>query len=65
VVREWRDKHPDEAVADGLVLTQPLPATSSEKVRGIPDRVTYYQFRQDRARRSLRGIDEQVAKAQR
>jgi hypothetical protein len=65
VVREWRDKHPDEAVADGLVLTQPWSATSSEKARGIPDRVTYYQFRQDRARRSLRGIDEQVAKAQR
>ena len=65
VVREWRDKHPDEAVADGLVLTQPWPATSSEKARGIPDRVTYYQFRQVRARRSLRGIDEQVAKAQR
>ena len=65
VVREWQDKHPDEAVADGLVLTQPWPATSSEKARGIPDRVTYYQFRQVRARRSLRGIDEQVAKAQR
>ncbi len=29
VVREWRDKHPDEAVPDGLVLTQPWPATSS------------------------------------
>ena len=65
VVREWRDKHPDEAIPDGLVLTQPWPATSSEKARGIPDRVTYYQFRQDRARRGLRGIDEQVAKAQR
>lgn len=65
VVREWRDKHPEEAVPDGLVLTQPWPATSSEKARGIPDRVTYYQYRHDRARRSLRGIDEQVAKAQR
>jgi Transposase DDE domain len=65
VVREWRGKHPEDAVPDGLVLTQPWPATSSEKARGIPDRVTYYQFRQDRARRSLRGIDEQVAKAQR
>jgi hypothetical protein len=65
VVREWRDKHPDEAVPDGLVLTQPWPAASSEKARGIPDRVTHYQFRHDRARRTLRGIDEQVAKAQR
>ena len=65
VVREWRSRHPDEAVPDGLVLTQPWPATNSEKARGIPDRVIYYQFRHDRARRTLRGIDEQVAKAQR
>ena len=60
VVREWRDKHPDEAVPDGLVLTQPWPSTSAEKVRGIPDRVIHYQYRHDRARKILRGIDEQV-----
>ena len=65
VVREWRDKHPGEQILDGLVLTQPWPATSSEKARGIPDRVTHYQFRHDRARKTLRGIDEQVAKAER
>jgi hypothetical protein len=65
VVREWRAKHPDQAIPDGLVLTQPWPATSAEKTRGIPDRVVYYQFRHDRARRTLRGIDEQVAKAER
>ena len=65
VVREWRDKHPDEAIPDGLVLTQPWPSTSAEKTRGIPDRLIHYQFRHDRARRTLRGIDEQVAKAQR
>jgi transposase len=47
------------------VLTQPWPATSAEKTRGIPDRVVYYQYRHDRARRTLRGIDEQVAKAER
>jgi transposase len=64
VVREWRDKHPGEQIPDQLVLTQPWPATSSEKSRGIPDRVVYYQFRHDRARRTLRGIDEQVAKAE-
>jgi Transposase DDE domain len=65
VVREWRDKHPDEPIPDGLVLTQPWPSTSSEKGRGVPDRVIYYQYRHDRARRTLRGIDEQVAKAER
>ena len=65
VAREWRDTHRDEAVPDGLVLTQPWPSTSAEKAHGIPDRVIHYQFRHDRARRTLRGIDEQVAKAQR
>src|SRR6185312_12501256 len=64
VVREWRDNHPDEAIPNGLVLTQPWPATSGEKARGIPDRIVYYQYRHDRARRTLRGIDEQVAKAE-
>ena len=65
VVREWRDKQPDQAIPDGLVFTQPWPSTSAEKARGIPDRVIHYQFRHDRARRTLRGIDEQVRKAER
>jgi transposase len=63
VVREWRAKNPDEQIPDGLTLTQPWPATSAEKARGIPDRVIYYQYRHDRARRTLRGIDEQITKA--
>jgi Transposase DDE domain len=43
VVREWRDKHPDEAIPEGLVLTQPWPATSSEKARGIPEHAARYR----------------------
>ena len=31
---------------------------------GRPDQVIYYQYKADRARRTLRGIDEQVAKAE-
>jgi hypothetical protein len=65
VVREWRDNHLDQVIPDGLVQTQPWPSTSAEKARGIPDRVIHYQFRHDRARRTLRGIDEQVRKAER
>jgi len=65
VVREWCDAHPDQDLPDGHVLTQPWPATSSEKARGIPDRVIYHQYRHDPARRTLRGIDEQVRKAER
>jgi hypothetical protein len=62
VVRQWRDK---QAVPDGLVLIQPWPTTSAEKVRGIPDRVIHYRYRHDRARKALRGINEQVRKAER
>jgi transposase len=64
VVHEWRTKHPGRDIPDGHVFTQPWPATTSEKARGIPDRAIYYQYRHDRARRTLRGIDDQVAKAE-
>jgi transposase len=65
VVTRWRQKHPGEDIPDGQVFTQPWPATMGEKARGIPDRVIYYQHRHDRARRALRGIDQQIAKAER
>jgi len=64
VITQWRDKHPGQEIPDQQVFTQPWPATASEKARGIPDRVIYYQYRHDRARRMLRGIDEQVTKAE-
>ncbi|WP_293059083.1 IS1634 family transposase [Mycobacterium sp.] len=65
VVSEWQAQHPGETVPDQLVLTQPWPASSTEKTRGVPDRMIYYQYRVDRARRTLHGIDEQIAKAER
>ena len=61
VVTEWRREHPDEPLPDGLILTQPRPAGRADKRR---DEAIYYQYRADRARRTLRGIDEQVAKAE-
>jgi Transposase DDE domain len=62
VVTEWRQKHPDQPMPDGLVLTQPWPAGPADRRR---DQVIYYQYKADRGRRTLRGIDEQVAKAER
>jgi hypothetical protein len=62
VVKAWRQKHPDTEIPDGRIFTQPWPAGPSDKRR---DQVIYYQYKTDRARRTLRGIDEQVAKAQR
>jgi transposase len=63
-VSRWRRDHPDGAIPDGHVFTQPWPASPNDKVRGRRDRVVYYQYRADRARRTLRGIDTQVAKAE-
>ena len=61
-VGQWRREHPGEQIPDGRVFTQLWPAGPSSRRR---DKVIYYQFRADRARRTVRGIDEQVAKAAR
>jgi hypothetical protein len=60
LVGQWRREHPGEEIPDGHVFVQPWPAGPSSKRR---DQWIYYQYRADRARRTLRGIDEQVAKA--
>jgi hypothetical protein len=62
VVAAWRREHEGEVPPDGLILTQPWPAGPRDQRR---DQVIYYQYRADRARRTLHGIDEQVAKAER
>jgi hypothetical protein len=62
VVAAWRREHPDQEIPDGRIFCQPWPAGATDKRR---DQVIYYQYRTDRARRTLRGIDEQVAKAER
>jgi hypothetical protein len=64
VIDEWRRTHAGEQMPDGLILTQPWPATGTQKAQGRRDKVVYYQYKADRARRSLRGIDEQVTKAE-
>jgi hypothetical protein len=61
VVKRWRREHPGEDIPDGHVFTQPWPAGPNG---GRRDQVIYYQYRHDRARRTLRGIDEQVKKAE-
>jgi hypothetical protein len=62
VVKQWRREHPDTEIEDGHIFTQPWPAGTSGSRR---DQMIYYQYRADRARRSLRGIDQQIAKAER
>jgi hypothetical protein len=62
VVKEWRRDNPDADVPDGLILTQPWPAGPTD---ARADQVIYYRYAADRARRTLKGIDEQVGKAER
>jgi hypothetical protein len=61
VVKRWRRQHPGEPIPDGQVFTQPWPAGPNG---GRRDQWIYYQYKADRARRTLRGIDEQVTKAE-
>jgi hypothetical protein len=50
-VAQWRREHPRQDIPDGHVFTQPWPAGPSG---GRRDQVIYYQYRADRARRTLR-----------
>jgi hypothetical protein len=60
-VSQWRSAHPDESIPDGKVFIQPwVMGTKTD-----PRRPTiFYQYRADRARRTLKGIDQQIAKAE-
>ncbi len=60
-VAQWRREHPGDDIPDGHIFTQQWPALDGS---GRRDQVIYYQYRADRARRTLRGIDEQVKKAE-
>lgn len=60
-VAQWRRTHPDTAPPDQIILTQPTPMGPRADQR---QRTTHYQYRADRARRSLHGIDTQVSKAE-
>ncbi|MEX5638173.1 IS1634 family transposase, partial [Parafrankia sp. FMc2] len=60
-VKAWREAHPNTEIPDGHVFTQPWPASPSDQRR---DHTIFYQYRADRARRTLRGIDQQITKAE-
>lgn len=61
VIHEWHQRHPGEPIPDGHVFIQPWPAGPTDKRKG---QVRYYQYKHDRARRTLTGIDEQVRRAE-
>jgi hypothetical protein len=60
-VSEWRRRHPDQPISDGQIFTQPSIMGGKADPR---KRMIFYQYRADRARRSLKGIDQQILKAE-
>jgi hypothetical protein len=60
-ITEWRRRHPDQPISDGQVFTQPSIMGSKADPRR---RTIFYQYRADRARRTLKGIDQQIVKAE-
>lgn len=60
-VAQWQREHPEQAPENGLILTQPW--ARGETGQQYQETI-FYQYRADRARRGLHGIDQQVAKAE-
>jgi Transposase DDE domain len=61
LVKSWREAHPGTEIPDGHVFVQPWPAGPADKRR---DHTILYQYRADRARRTLHGIDQQITRAE-
>ena len=60
-VKQWRQNNPDLEPADGLTLTQPtVMGVKTDQRR----RTAIYQYKTDRARWAVHGIDQQVTKAE-
>jgi hypothetical protein len=60
-IQEWRQRNPGADPADGLTAFQPALMGVRADLRR---RTIHYQYKADRARRGLRGIDEQIRKAE-
>ncbi len=61
-IQVWRDQHPDTDYTDQQVWT--MADRTGRGPDGIPHSITYYQYSHDRARRTRKGIAEQVRKAE-
>lgn len=62
VLQAWRKANPEAEYTDGQIWT--MADRSGRGPGGVPHSITYYQYSWDRARRTLKGISEQVDKAE-
>lgn len=61
-LQAWRKANPETEYTDGQIWSS--ADRSGRGPDGVPHSVTYYQYSWDRARRTLKGITEQVDKAE-
>ncbi|HMR50491.1 MAG TPA: IS1634 family transposase [Arachnia sp.] len=61
-ILRWRKLHPETDYVDGQIWT--FKDRTGRGPEGVPHSITYYQYSADRARRSRKGIAEQVRKAE-
>jgi hypothetical protein len=60
-VSQWRRTHSGEPIGDGQIFVQPTIMGTKADPR---KRTIFYQYRADRAKRTLKGIDQQIVKAE-
>lgn len=65
VIARWQADNPGDDYTHGQIWSQPSYTDGRKRKSGKPDSVTHFHYSHDRARRTRRGIDEQVAKDQR
>lgn len=65
VIARWNKDNPESDYSHGQIWSEHSYTDGRKAKTGKPDSITHYHYSHDRARRSLRGIDEQVAKATR
>ncbi|WP_425321658.1 IS1634 family transposase [Corynebacterium lizhenjunii] len=65
VITQWKQEHPGQDYTHGQIWSQPSYTDRRHATTGKPDSVTHFHYSYDRARRTVRGIDEQLAKAAR
>lgn len=65
VITQWKQDNPGKDYTHGQIWSQHSYSDGRKAKSHKPDSVTHFHYSYDRARRTLRGIDEQVAKATR
>nr|WP_143063400.1 hypothetical protein [Corynebacterium cystitidis] len=63
VITEWKKEHPNTEYTNGQISSQHSYTDRRKAKSGQPDSITHFHYSHDKARRTRRGIDQQLEKA--